>query len=189
MLFLWGIIANLAACFIIWGTQELESKTGRIPKRHTCAPEKDGGLPILYCQDMLVFLVGDLVGLSLVNAALFYAFSIYSIPLWLWVFSFTIFVTDITYFMLTQTKKYHRPDAGAPGNGQLSVTGWAHLIYHGYFVGAVAVYFVLTLTQGINAQSFIILLIGATVWAVASLCDLRKGIFKRTNSSLCPEQK
>jgi uncharacterized membrane protein YvlD (DUF360 family) len=183
MLILWGIIANLLACFIIWGSQEFESKAGRIPKRHTCAPEKDGGLPILYCQDMFVFLIGDLIGLSLVNAALFYAFSIYSIPSWLWVLSFTIFVVDISYFILIQTKKYHRPDAGAPGNGRLSITGWAHLIYHGYFVGAVSVYLILTIAQGVNVQSFVLLLIGATVWAGASLCDLRRGIFRKTKTA------
>jgi hypothetical protein len=175
---LYGIGANLLACLIIWGSQELEARAGLIPKRHSLASKDQGGLPMLYCQDMAVFLVGDLIGLSIINASFFYYFSRYVATNQLIILTLAIFLFDLMFLYLEANNPNHRPDAGSPGNGRLSITGWFHFLYHGYFVSVTVTYIIMQCFLGLNTISMTVFAIGGVIWLGAGLYDLLRGTFQ-----------
>lgn len=158
----------------MFAVQTWESATGRIPKRQVY------GNRFLYVQDFWTNgPFGDLVALSLIDAAIAMGFARHGFELWM-VSALPLGSIGTFWFWRGATKQGRKtPDAGYVKQGGQWVptaTGKVHLAY--FFLQAGAAVFALELIFAgrMNGVPLGLGLAGAFLYGVATLVDLKRGV-------------
>ncbi len=159
------ILLNLAFLSIGFIVQEWESKTSRIPPRSK---------EFLYLQDLPIIMIGDFIGLSLIDSSLALIISEIGLPSSAWLLtSFILSIAGTIFFHKQCLSLRHIPDVGYPKIGKASLTGLGHLPYVVFQFWLILI----SLWYFINVRTPFLLItaLGIILYCLTYLLDLKKG--------------
>lgn len=165
-----AILCNVALWLIMFGIQQWESYTGRIPRRSTAFP---------YIQDFWTSgPLGDLVALSCIDAVAAIGIAKYGFQPWMiLVLLGAGFVTRVFYQNAT-SKNRSREDIGYRWKNDRwspTYTGAFHIPYFFLQVGA-AILASLFVIIGRTPILWILFLLGASLYGFAAMRDYKRGL-------------
>lgn len=131
----------------------------------------------LYMQDFWTMTLGDLFGVPLILNAFVHLAVNGNIGLWQWLAFAVIVPVDATLFYRMCTSKNHKPDMGYPDAGQVSITGLAHLPYHGICVAAALFAAGHAFAGNVTGSVLGLALLGVAVYIFSFAADVVSGNF------------
>jgi hypothetical protein len=172
-----GGIVNLCLWFLFFSAQEYAGKQGTLPQRKPFGAVSFSN-DFLYVQDYFSTFWGDLVGMSLIDAAFVLIFKQLCINPEILMPAFLSAIAATFLFHTSNTHPSHRPNFSYPKWGVMSVSGILHLFY--FFLQTTIVSFTGIFLVVKEADRLVIMLfgLGLIFYLGMFLLDVFTGRFK-----------